>query len=157
MGDIFEQFELSKTLKKLDDADLLYLVTKDVVAIDLHPRQVSNADMGAIFEELIRKFAESSNETAGEHFTPRDAVSLVVDLLLAPDDKVLTKPGIVRHIYDPTAGTGGMLAAGRGAHQGRQRARRGRPGRAGDQRPVLRHLQVRHGDQGLRRRRDRLR
>ena len=66
--------------------------------------------MGAIFEELIRKFAEVSNETAGEHFTPRDAVALVVSLLLASDDEVLSKPGIVRSIYDPTAGTGGMLA-----------------------------------------------
>jgi type I restriction enzyme M protein len=108
--DIFEQFELGKTLAKLDAADLLYLVTKDFASIDLHPQKVSNADMGAIFEELIRKFAETSNETAGEHFTPRDAVRLVVELLLAPDDEVLTKPGIVRHIYDPTAGTGGMLA-----------------------------------------------
>ena len=108
--DIFEQFELGKTLAKLDGADLLYLVAKDFAAIDLHPDRVTNADMGAIFEELIRKFAESSNETAGEHFTPRDAVQLLVDLLLAPDDDALTKPGIVRHIYDPTAGTGGMLA-----------------------------------------------
>lgn len=108
--DIFEQFELDKTLAKLDAADLLYLVTRDFAGIDLHPGRVSNADMGAIFEELIRKFAESSNETAGEHFTPRDAVRLLIDLLLAPDDDVLSKPGIVRHIYDPTAGTGGMLA-----------------------------------------------
>jgi len=108
--DIFEQFELDKTLAKLDAADLLYLVTKDFAGIDLHPDRVTNADMGAIFEELIRKFAESSNETAGEHFTPRDAVRLLVDLLLAPDDDVLSKPGIVRHLYDPTAGTGGMLA-----------------------------------------------
>ena len=108
--DIFEQFEVAKTFAKLDGADLLYLVTKDFAAIDLHPDQVTNADMGAIFEELIRRFAESSNETAGEHFTPRDAVQLLVDLLLAPDDDALTKPGIVRHIYDPTAGTGGMLA-----------------------------------------------
>ena len=108
--DIFEQFELGKTLAKLDAADLLYLVTKDFVGIDLHTQKVSNADMGAIFEELIRKFAESSNETAGEHFTPRDAVQLLVDLLLAPDDEALTIEGVVRHIYDPTAGTGGMLA-----------------------------------------------
>ncbi|MDQ3156739.1 MAG: type I restriction-modification system subunit M, partial [Actinomycetota bacterium] len=108
--DIFEEFELDKSLAKLDESDLLYLVTRDVTDIDLHPDRVSNADMGAIFEELIRKFAESSNETAGEHFTPRDAVSLVVDLLLAPDGDVLSKPGIVRHVYDPTAGTGGMLA-----------------------------------------------
>lgn len=108
--DIFEEFDLDKTLAKLDESDLLYLVTRDFADIDLHPERVSNADMGAIFEELIRKFAESSNETAGEHFTPRDAISLVVDLLLASDSEVLSKPGIVRHVYDPTAGTGGMLA-----------------------------------------------
>ena len=108
--DIFSEFDFEKQLAKLDDGNLLYLVTKEFATIDLHPSAVSNADMGAIFEELIRKFAEASNETAGEHFTPRDAVALVVALLLASDDEVLSKPGIVRSIYDPTAGTGGMLA-----------------------------------------------
>ncbi|WP_164206940.1 type I restriction-modification system subunit M [[Micrococcus luteus] ATCC 49442] len=107
--DIFERFEFYKTLEKLDSADLLYHVTKDFAAIDLHPETISNIEMGLMFEELIRRFAEASNETAGEHFTPREVIQLMVQLLLNYDDDVLTKEGIVRSIYDPTAGTGGML------------------------------------------------
>ncbi|WP_457948778.1 type I restriction-modification system subunit M [Pseudarthrobacter sp. alpha12b] len=107
--DIFERFEFYKTLEKLDSADLLYHVTKDFAAIDLHPEIISNIEMGLMFEELIRRFAEASNETAGEHFTPREVIQLMVQLLLNYDDDVLTKEGIVRSIYDPTAGTGGML------------------------------------------------
>ncbi|MEW1856999.1 class I SAM-dependent DNA methyltransferase [Pseudarthrobacter oxydans] len=107
--DIFERFEFYKTLEKLDNADLLYHVTKDFAAIDLHPETISNIEMGLMFEELIRRFAEASNETAGEHFTPREVIQLMVQLLLNYDDDVLTKEGIVRSIYDPTAGTGGML------------------------------------------------
>ncbi|MGG5173041.1 type I restriction-modification system subunit M [Pseudarthrobacter sp. J1738] len=107
--DIFERFEFYKTLEKLDAADLLYHVTKDFAGIDLHPDSISNIEMGLMFEELIRRFAEASNETAGEHFTPREVIQLMVQLLLNYDDEVLTKEGIVRSIYDPTAGTGGML------------------------------------------------
>jgi type I restriction enzyme M protein len=107
--DIFERFEFYKTLEKLDSSDLLYHVTKDFAAIDLHPETISNIEMGLMFEELIRRFAEASNETAGEHFTPREVIQLMVQLLLNYDDDVLTKEGIVRSIYDPTAGTGGML------------------------------------------------
>jgi type I restriction enzyme M protein len=76
----------------------------------MHPNVVDNRQMGLIFEELIRKFAESSNETAGEHFTPRDVVRLMVSLLFIEDDEILAKSGVVRTIYDPTAGTGGMLS-----------------------------------------------
>lgn len=107
--DIFERFEFYKTLEKLDGSDLLYHVTKDFAEIDLRPEAISNIEMGLMFEELIRRFAESSNETAGEHFTPREVIQLMVQLLLNYDDDVLTKEGIVRSIYDPTAGTGGML------------------------------------------------
>lgn len=107
--DIFERFEFYKTLEKLDAADLLYHVTKAFDTIDLHPDAISNIEMGLMFEELIRRFAEASNETAGEHFTPREVIQLMVKLLLNYDDEVLTKPGVVRSIYDPTAGTGGML------------------------------------------------
>jgi type I restriction enzyme M protein len=107
--DIFERFEFYKTLEKLDSSDLLYHVTKDFAAMDLHPETISNIEMGLMFEELIRRFAEVSNETAGEHFTPREVIQLMVQLLLNYDDDVLTKEGIVRSIYDPTAGTGGML------------------------------------------------
>lgn len=107
--DIFEHFEFAKTLEKLDNADLLYHVAKDFAAIDLHPEIVNNIEMGLMFEDLIRRFAAASNETAGEHFTPREVIKLMVQLLLNYDDSVLQKEGIVRKIYDPTAGTGGML------------------------------------------------
>jgi type I restriction enzyme M protein len=108
--DIFERYEFAAQLAKLDENDLLLLVVQKFAQVDLHPETVSNVEMGMIFEELIRKFAEASNETAGEHFTPRDVVRLIVNLLFANDDEVLSKPGVVRSVYDPTAGTGGMLS-----------------------------------------------
>jgi type I restriction enzyme M protein len=110
VADIFERFELPSQIDRLQKADLLYLITEKFASIDLHPDKVSNADMGSIFEELIRKFAEQSNETAGDHFTPRDVIRLMADLLFIEDDDVLSKPGVVRTVYDPTAGTGGMLS-----------------------------------------------
>lgn len=108
--DIFDKFEFEKQIEKLDAENLLYLVTKRFSETDLHPTVVSNIEMGLMFEELIRKFAETSNETAGEHFTPREVIRLMVSLLFNSDDEALTKPGVVRSIYDPTAGTGGMLS-----------------------------------------------
>lgn len=108
--DIFESFEFHTQIDKLAKSGLLYMVTEKFTTIDLHPETVSNAEMGAVFEELIRKFAELSNETAGEHFTPREVIRLMVNLLFIEDDKALTKPGVVRSLYDPTAGTGGMLS-----------------------------------------------
>ncbi len=108
--DIFESFEFHTQIDRLAKAGLLYLITEKFANIDLHPNAVSNAQTGAIFEELIRKFAELSNETAGEHFTPREVIRLMVNLLFIEDDDALTKPGVVRSIYDPTAGTGGMLS-----------------------------------------------
>jgi type I restriction enzyme M protein len=108
--DIFESFEFHTQIDKLAKSGLLYLVTEKFANIDLHPEVVSNAQMGAVFEELIRKFAELSNETAGEHFTPRDVIRLMVNLLFIEDDDALSKPGVVRSLYDPTAGTGGMLS-----------------------------------------------
>ena len=108
--EIFEHFEFAVQIDRLAKADLLYLVTEKFANIDLHPDVVSNAEMGQVFEELIRRFAELSNETAGEHFTPREVIRLMVNLLYIEDDEALTKPGVVRSIYDPTAGTGGMLS-----------------------------------------------
>ncbi len=108
--DIFDKYDFAAQLSKLDENDLLLLVTQKFSQIDLHPEKVSNIEMGMIFEELIRQFAELSNETAGEHFTPRDVVRLIVNLMFANDDDVLSKKGIVRTVYDPTAGTGGMLS-----------------------------------------------
>jgi type I restriction enzyme M protein len=110
--DIFESFEFHTQIDRLAKSGLLYLVTEKFANIDLHPDAVSNAQMGAVFEELIRKFAELSNETAGEHFTPREVIRLMVNLLFIEDDAALTKPGVVRSLYDPTAGTGGMLSVG---------------------------------------------
>ena len=110
VGDIFEKYEFDDQIDKLANADLLFLVAKKFSEIDLHPTQVTNADMGLIFEELIRKFAELSNETAGEHFTPREVIRLMVDLLFYGDSEALSKPGVIRTLYDPTAGTGGMLS-----------------------------------------------
>jgi len=107
---IFELYEFEKQLTKLDEKDLLYLITERFCAVDLGPSALTNRDMGLIFEELIRQFAETSNETAGEHFTPRDVVKLAVAMLFANDDEALASPGTVRSIYDPTAGTGGMLS-----------------------------------------------
>jgi len=108
--DIFERFDFHTQIDRLDKANLLYMVTEKFATIDLHPDVVSNAQMGTVFEELIRRFAELSNETAGEHFTPREVIRLMVNLLFIEDDEALTKPGVVRSIYDPTAGTGGMLS-----------------------------------------------
>jgi type I restriction enzyme M protein len=108
--DIFERFEFYGQIERLAKSGLLYLVTERFAQVDLHPEKVSNSQMGLVFEELIRKFAEISNETAGEHFTPREVIRLMVNLLFIEDDDVLAKPGIVRTIYDPTAGTGGMLS-----------------------------------------------
>nr|WP_315426443.1 class I SAM-dependent DNA methyltransferase [uncultured Albidiferax sp.] len=108
--DIFEHFEFHTQIDKLAKAGLLYLVTEKFCTIDLHTDVVSNAEMGAVFEELIRKFAELSNETAGEHFTPREVIRLMVDLLFIEDDAALRQPGVVRSLYVPTAGTGGMLS-----------------------------------------------
>ncbi|EKO3961470.1 SAM-dependent DNA methyltransferase [Vibrio fluvialis] len=110
--EIFEHFDFFNTIDKLAEADLLYKVAKRFATADLHPNTVSNYDMGLVFEELIRRFAESSNETAGEHFTPRDIVRLTTSLVFSHDDDLLTKSGLVRSIYDPTAGTGGFLSAG---------------------------------------------
>ena len=108
--DIFDRFDFISQVEKLAKANLLYQVAEKFARIDLHPEVVSNSQMGLVFEELIRKFAEISNETAGEHFTPREVIRLMVNLLFVEDDDVLSKPGVVRTIYDPTAGTGGMLS-----------------------------------------------
>jgi type I restriction enzyme M protein len=122
--DIFERYDFFKQIEKLDDNNLLFLIVQKFSAIDLHPEKVSNADMGLVFEDLIRRFAELSNETAGEHYTPREVIRLMVDLLFTTDDEALTKPGIVRSIYDPTAGTGGMLSiAGEHLHSLNPKAR----------------------------------
>lgn len=108
--DIFEKYKIAERIAELDESNLLFLVTQRFAEVDLSPAKVPNEEMGHIFEELIRKFAETSNETAGEHFTPRDVIELMVDILLAPESETLSKANVVRSVYDPTAGTGGMLS-----------------------------------------------
>lgn len=108
--DVFERFKFGNEVATLDEKGRLYLVVSKFAEVDLHPNAVPNAEMGDLFEELIRKFAEASNEEAGEHYTPRDAIRLIVDLLFAEENAALLEPGVVRSIYDPTAGTGGMLS-----------------------------------------------
>ena len=108
--EIIEYFGFEAEIERLDKADRLYLVVKKFAEIDLHPDVVSNVEMGYIFEELVRKFSEAANETAGDHFTPREVIRLMVNLLFEPDSEALTKPGIVRTLCDPACGTGGMLS-----------------------------------------------
>ena len=105
-----DKFKLGEQINRLDEANLLYLVVSKFVEIDLHPDVVDNIEMGYIFEELIRRFSEASNETAGEHFTPREVIRLMVNLLFAEDSDGLTKKGVIRTLYDPACGTGGMLS-----------------------------------------------
>lgn len=108
--DILDNFAIEDQIARLDKADLLYLVLQRFADLDLHPTKVDNTEMGYIFEELIRKFSEISNETAGEHFTPREVIRLMVNLLFLHDRDILTKRGIVKTLYDPACGTGGMLS-----------------------------------------------
>jgi type I restriction enzyme M protein len=109
--DVIDKFDFPIQIERLRRANLLYQVIGKFAEIDLHPEAVSNIEMGYLYEELIRKFSELSNETAGEHFTPREVIRLIVNLLFIDDaDDILTKPGIVKKLYDPACGTGGMLS-----------------------------------------------
>ena len=108
--DIIDKFNFDTQIDRLDQHNLLYLVVSRFADLDVRPEVVSNLEMGYIYEELIRKFSELSNETAGEHFTPREVIRLMVNLLLADDDELLTAPGIVKTMLDPACGTGGMLS-----------------------------------------------
>ncbi len=108
--DVIEKFGFDAQITRLERANLLYLVVSQFAEIDLHPNAVSNLEMGYLYEELVRKFSELSNETAGEHFTPREVIRLMVNLLFVEDEDVLTKRGIVKTLFDPACGTGGMLS-----------------------------------------------
>ncbi|MBK7105535.1 MAG: SAM-dependent DNA methyltransferase [Ignavibacteriae bacterium] len=108
--EILEYFSFQEHIARLDEANLLFLIVKEFAKVDLNPEQVSSIQMGYIFEDLIRRFSELSNETAGEHFTPREVIRLMVNILFNYDDEALTKAGIVRTLYDPACGTGGMLS-----------------------------------------------
>ena len=108
--DIVDKFNFDVQIDRLDDHNLLYLVVSKFADIDLSPETVSNLEMGYLYEELIRRFSELSNETAGEHFTPREVIRLMVNLLFVDDDELLTRPGVVKTLLDPACGTGGMLS-----------------------------------------------
>lgn len=106
---IIEKFDFEKHLSRLEGGNLLYLIIKEFNKVDLHPDTVSNHEMGYIFEELIRKFSEQSNETAGEHYTPREVIQMMVQVVFSPDKSQLAKEHAIKTIYDPACGTGGML------------------------------------------------
>ncbi|TPL76249.1 SAM-dependent DNA methyltransferase [Mesorhizobium sp. B2-3-13] len=109
--DVFlDKFLFTDQLKRLNEAAILWKVFERFAALDLRPQSISTLDMGYLFEDLIRRFSEISNETAGEHFTPREVIRLIVDLLLVNDAPALVGDGIIRQVYDPACGTGGMLA-----------------------------------------------
>lgn len=108
--DIFEKFNFDDQLDRLAGGNLLYLIIEDFNKVDLHPRTVDNHQMGLIFEKLLRDFSEMSNETAGEHYTPRDVIRLMVEVLFAPDVTELKRQHKIKTIYDPACGTGGMLS-----------------------------------------------
>ena len=110
--DIFDFFEFENEIERMHDANILYLVVSKFCDVDLHPSNVPNEQMGLIFENLIRRFNELANETAGDHFTPRDVIRLMVNILFMEDDELLATPGAVRKLLDPACGTGGMLAGG---------------------------------------------
>ena len=108
--DIFEYFDFETEIGKMNEANILYLVVSRFRNVNLHPAEVPNEQMGLVFENLIRRFNESANETAGDHFTPREVIRLMVHLLFLDDDALLARPGVVRTLLDPACGTGGMLA-----------------------------------------------
>ena len=109
MREVLEKFDFDNTIGKLDEAGLLFQVLERFKNVDLHPDVIDNPTMGTIFEELIRKFNEALNENPGEHFTPRDVVHLMVDLMLAGEESRIRRRGVVRTVYDPCCGSGGML------------------------------------------------
>ncbi len=108
--EVLDKFDFDTQITRLARADLLYLVVSRFAEVDLHPGVVSNLEMGYLYEELVRRFSELSNETAGEHFTPREVIRLMVNLLFATDDDILTDAGVIKTLYDPACGTGGMLS-----------------------------------------------
>ncbi len=108
--EIIDHFGFEEHIANLDKKDRLFLLVSKFCDIDLHPDKVSNIEMGYIFEELIRRFNEASNEEAGDHFTPREVIRLMVDLLFSPDGESLTRKGAVKTLFDPACGTGGMLS-----------------------------------------------
>ena len=146
--DIIVKFNFDTQIDRLAEHNLLYLVVSKFADLDLRPDTVSSLEMGYIYEELIRKFSELSNETAGEHFTPREVIRLMVNLLFVDDDELLTKPGIVKTMLDPACGTGGYALGVRGIPAQVQPPRPPARLRPGGERRDLRNVSGRHADQG---------
>ncbi|HUN09094.1 MAG TPA: class I SAM-dependent DNA methyltransferase [Aggregatilineales bacterium] len=109
---IFERFDFGMEIERMNEANILYLVVSKFCDVDLHPDAIDNIGMGLVFEELIRKFNELANETAGDHFTPREVIQLMIDILFTPDDAILTTPQRIFKLLDPACGTGGILSEG---------------------------------------------
>lgn len=109
MRDIIDKFNLRNYIGNLNEKDLLFLLIKKFEGVNLHPDTVSNRNMGLIFEELIRRFNEAMNENPGEHFTPREVIRFMVNVLFSQDEKALSRNHVIRTVYDPACGTGGML------------------------------------------------
>ena len=126
MREVLDRFDFDNTISRLDEAGLLFQVLERFRTVDLHPDQVDNPTMGTIFEELIRRFNEALDENPGEHFTPRDVVHLMVALMLAGDEGEIARPGVVRTVYDPCCGSGGMLMIAK-EHITEGRSRNGEP------------------------------
>lgn len=108
--EVFEFYNIEQEIAKLDESNRLFLIVKEFASLDLHPDRVPNVEMGYIFKELVRRFNEQANEEAGDHFTPREVIRLMVHLLYDTEDQIFTTQGLVRTLYDPTCGTGGMLS-----------------------------------------------
>ena len=145
--EIFESFEFENEIERMREANILYLVVSRFGDVDLHPNTVPNEQMGLIFENLVRRFNELANETAGDHFTPREVIRLMVGILFIQDDRLLATPGTVRKLLDPACGTGGMLAEAQNylrEHHGGGEALRLR---AGIQPARVRHRVRRHADE----------
>ena len=156
---IIEKFNFTDEIEKLEEANRLFEVIKQVAAVDLHPDTIPNIAMGYVFEDLVRRFNEQANEEAGDHFTPREVIKLMVNLLFTYDDLVY-KEGKVIKIYDPACGTGGMLSESEKHRRSRHRPeprRQPRTLRAGIQPRGLRDLRLRSYDQGRGRKKHRLR
>ena len=156
--DIFlDKFLFTEQLKRLNEGGILWQVFDRFTQIDLHPERVCNIEMGYLFEDLIRRFSEISNETAGEHFTPREVIRLIVELLIAHDDTKLTGKGIIRQVYDPACRDRRHAGADRTGAEGVQPLDPRRAVRPGIERRVLRHLQIGHAGDRPRPGADRLR
>ena len=140
--EIFDFFEFENEIERMREANLLYLVVSKFCDVDLHPDTVPNEQMGLIFENLIRRFNELANETAGDHFTPREVIRLMVSILFIQDDELLATPGTVRTLLDPACGTGGMLAEAQNYLRGPPRLGKALRLWAGLQQARLRHRGV---------------